>query len=110
MGIRSSPGFCKSCLCPTFRFQMPIPDSALMPWGRLLDTDDLNASRWRPTNAHVRASAMGLLGLVLALVLGRANMFVLAVPFVVIATGGEVRRPVHQPTTSVRLDQSTVPE
>jgi uncharacterized protein (DUF58 family) len=81
-----------------------------MPWRRLLDTDDLNASRWRPTNAHVRASAMGLLGLVLALVLGRANMFVLAVPFVVIATWGEVRRPVHQPTTSVRLDRSTVPE
>lgn len=75
-----------------------------------MDTDNLNASRWRPTNAHVRASAVALLGLVLALVLGRANLFVLAVPFVVIATWGEVRRPVHQPTTSVRLDQSTVPE
>lgn len=58
---------------------------------------------WRPTNAHVRAVGVGVGGLVSALCFHRADLVVLATPFVLVAAWGAVTRPSSEPLPSSRL-------
>jgi uncharacterized protein (DUF58 family) len=65
---------------------------------------------WQPTRAHVRACVLGVSSLGLALVVGRPDLAVLAVPFVVFAVWGAVTRPRSSPVLASSVEASRLRE
>jgi uncharacterized protein (DUF58 family) len=66
--------------------------------------------RWEPTFAHHRAAVAGLLLGVAALVTGRADVLVLAVPLLVVAIWSAAVRPVAVPSVGSPVTRVTVHE
>lgn len=65
---------------------------------------------WRPTAALVRAALVSAVLAAVAAGFGRADVLVLATPFLVHATAGVVRRPTGAPSASSRLAHEAVRE
>jgi uncharacterized protein (DUF58 family) len=65
---------------------------------------------WRPTRALHRAGALVALTLLLATVLGRRELVILAVPFVLGTAVSLARRPVGAPKPTLQLDRSITVE
>jgi uncharacterized protein (DUF58 family) len=63
---------------------------------------------WAPTHAHLRAAAVAALAVVVAVVAGRTDVAVLAVPFVGAAVWGALRRPSGPPAVGMALDATTL--
>lgn len=66
--------------------------------------------RWRPTAALVRSGLGSLSLVVLAIVVGRPDLLVLAVPLLVFTFGGIWQRPSQVPRVSTKLVHSTLRE
>jgi uncharacterized protein (DUF58 family) len=58
---------------------------------------------WRATPAHQRAIVLAALGTLVAAVLRRADLLVMATPFLVVATWGRLARPRHTPSVAARI-------
>jgi hypothetical protein len=67
-------------------------------------------SGWTPTPALRRASVIGGVLPIAALVLGRADILLLAVPFVIGTVAALLRRPAGDPTGTLTLATSSVLE
>ena len=65
---------------------------------------------WRPTIAHVRATASGLFIALLSVLLRRPDLLVLSVPLLAIAGWSAWTRPRHAPVVHERLDHATLRE
>jgi uncharacterized protein (DUF58 family) len=65
-------------------------------------------ARWAPTHAHVRAIVVAVAAVVIAVIGGRTDIAVLAVPFVGAAAWGAVRRPRTTPHAETTLDATTL--
>lgn len=67
-------------------------------------------SGWRPTPAQRRATILGALGVIAALVTHRVDLLVLATPMLVVATWGAVARPRHTVSAEARIGNRSLPE
>lgn len=65
---------------------------------------------WRPTLAHTRAGGLAVLLTALGLVLRRTDLLVLAAPFVLVFTWGQLTRPQRALRFDLRADRSTLRE
>ena len=70
----------------------------------------LHGSSWQPTTTLVRAALSSGAFALLAVVLGRPDLLVLAVPLLLHAVAAVVRRPATVPTTASRLGATAVRE
>jgi uncharacterized protein (DUF58 family) len=66
------------------------------------------AVAWAPTHAHLRAIAVAVLAVVIAVTAQRTDLVVLAVPFVGAAVWGSLRRPSRPPSVGMALDATTL--
>lgn len=67
-------------------------------------------SGWRPTHAHLRATAVGFGLLVAGVVLARPDLVVLSTPLVVVAFWADLARPSAEPTVTTTTSALTVYE
>lgn len=65
---------------------------------------------WRPTHAHLRASAVGLFGAVAAVLGGRPDLLTLVAPFAAVAIWSILTRPRVVPSATIRLGPSSIRE
>lgn len=65
---------------------------------------------WRASPAHVRAVAVGIIGIAVALLFRIPVLLVLATPFAFVAVWSSATRPANLPTLAGRLEPSTVRE
>ena len=63
---------------------------------------------WRPTPALVRAGLASMAGAVAAVLLGRPDLLVLAVPLAVCAAGAVLARPARPPRAATDLVHTSV--
>jgi uncharacterized protein (DUF58 family) len=70
--------------------------------------DARRTGAWRPTHAHVRAVVVAASVLVVAIVVQRSDLLVLAVPFLGAALWGWLDRPQRRPSADVALDHTTL--
>ena len=65
---------------------------------------------WRATAAHFRAVALGAVGAILAVVLRRPDLLVLATPFLIVATWAWLTRPTAHPTLETSVSHRSLRE
>lgn len=65
---------------------------------------------WRPSPAHFRSVAVGVLGVTVALLFRNPALLVLAAPFAYVAIWSTATRPTHEPAIDTRLAPRTVRE
>ncbi len=65
---------------------------------------------WQPTAAQVRAGSSGAILAIVGALVRRPDAVVLAVPLLVIACWGALRRPRHEPVITETIDHATVRE